>query len=105
MSTGTNSLLDSSDGAFNFSDMTVGGYNVHRERTNMIPNTNELIIRMYITYMKAACVVEFKYSQRLTQDGLESTIGYGTDGTKTDVAGNCVIKCVSLYKEKIQYKG
>jgi hypothetical protein len=61
-------LLDCSDGAFHFPHVTVGGHDVHLNRANLLPNTLELVVCVYVAHVETARLVKLDDGPRLAKD-------------------------------------
>ncbi len=55
---GTKALLDGSDRTFDLTNMTVGGYNVHCNRADVLTDAREFIVGVNVADSEASGTVE-----------------------------------------------
>jgi hypothetical protein len=107
MDQGSEELLDRPDGMLDFTDVAIGGGNVHLDlhRAEELPYTLELVVRVNVTNPKTAGLVQ--------TDGAGESLGYGIErpirnrdgGAVPNSAGDRVKEIVPLYKEEINTEG
>ncbi len=94
-------LLERTDGAFDFANVTVRGNNVHLDGSKFIPNALKLAVGMDVSHVEAAGLVELDGRVRLAEDGVATPVSHGAHGAKTYVPRYRVIEWNALHEKKI----
>jgi hypothetical protein len=96
----TETLLNCTDGSFDFTDVTVGGDDVHGDGTNIVTDAVKFIVGVDVTHSETAGTVDVDDRLDYGEDGLVSAVCDVGDGPETNSAGNSVKETDALHEEK-----
>ncbi len=94
-------ILDSANGAFNFTNVTVGSDNVHFAWSNGLADAFKFGVSMDILDEKATVTVKLEKRGNFLKDGFVAAIRHQSDCAETHPAGDSVQKTVSLDEKEI----
>ncbi|KAI2491007.1 hypothetical protein MHU86_23575 [Fragilaria crotonensis] len=94
-------LLNRTDGAFDFTDVAVGGDSIHVDGANVVADAVKFVVGVDVADGEAARAVDVDDRLEFCEDGLVGAVGDVGDGPETDAAGNSVEETDTLHEEEV----
>ena len=105
VNTGTQTLFHGANGAFNLTDVAVGGNNIEGNRENLFVDAVKLIIGVHPTNAETTKGVGLENGRKVGENGAFVAIGDRSSGAVAQVAGDGVEEGNTLYVKKIGADG